>query len=127
MTPIVPQVAEATPRRTARRRAVPIRTAVVQPPAHESGAALNRRTLQAELLALYDQYRDDVRCADSIETDQIHLADEAADARRDARRRMSLIAELLDSEFPGWEDSATGSTTRAAVRGTAPERGASKT
>lgn len=103
MTLIVPTTPEPARRPAARRRTPPMRKAsVVQP----SGAALNRRALRSELIALYSQYEADIRCANRIEAENVHLADEADNARRNARRRMSLIAQLLDSEYPGWDADA---------------------
>ncbi len=117
MTPVLTIPTDEAPRRTTRRRTVPARqsapAAVVA-----SVPVLNRRTLRCELMALYDQYEADIRCANRIEVESALLADEAADARRDARRRMGLIAELLDSEFPGWESEARPPRRLVASRGT---------
>jgi hypothetical protein len=109
---MIPTVTTTTtkPRRTvAKRPAASIRTRGAAPP---SAPALNRRALRSELLALYGQYEADIRCANRIEAEHLHLAGEADDARRDARRRMNLIAQLLDSEYPGW-DAELARTPRA--------------
>ena len=99
MTLIVPTTPEPARRPTARRRTPAVRKGpVVQPGA----TTLNRRALRSELMALYSQYEADIRCANRIEAENVHLADEADNARR----RMNLIAQLLDSEYPGWDTEA---------------------
>lgn len=68
----------------------------LKPAALREAFTLDREALQRELIALYQQYRGDAESAQAV------IA-EATKTLETARRRMGLVRELLDAEFPDWD------------------------